>query len=120
MRSSKVKWSPSSVSARQKKASGRPSEAVYADPTQDLRRFLLLAVLGVLLALALAYLATKLLLQRWTSGVADAARRFGAGDLTARTPVPRGLGDLTDVATALNSAAEDIERRQREQAALLA
>ena len=49
-----------------------------------------------------------------------AARRVGAGDLTARAPVPRGLGDLTDVANALNSAAEDIERRQEEQAALLA
>ena len=101
-------------------AAGRPSEAVYADPTHDLRRYLTLALLGVLLALALAYLATKLLLQRWTSGVVAAARRFGAGDLTARAPVPRGLGDLTDVANALNSAAEDIERRQQEQAALLA
>ena len=34
--------------------------------------------------------------------------------------MPRGLGELTDVANALNSAAEDIERRQAEQAALLA
>ena len=101
-------------------AAGRPSDAVYARPNRDLRHFLLLDVSGLLLALALAYLVTKLLLQRWTSGVADAARRFGAGDLTARAPVPRGLGDLTDVATALNSAAEDIERRQQEQAALLA
>lgn len=101
-------------------SAGRPSKEVYADPTQDLRRFLLLAVLGIVLALALAYVATKFLLGRWTSGVADAARRFGAGDLTARAPVPHGLGDLTDVATALNSAAQDIERRQHEQAALMA
>ena len=101
-------------------AAGRTSEAVYARPTHDLHRFLVLDVIGVLLALGLAFLATKLLLQRWTVGVADAARRFGAGDLSARAPVPRGLGDLTDVATALNSAAEDIERRQQEQAALLA
>jgi signal transduction histidine kinase len=34
--------------------------------------------------------------------------------------VPRGLGELSDVARALNTAAEEIERRQREQAALLA
>ena len=101
-------------------ASGRPTEAVYARPNHDLRRFLSLAVIGLLLALAVAYVATKLLLQRWTSGVADAARRFGAGDLTARAPVPRGLGDVTDVATALNSAAEEIERRQQEQAELIA
>jgi len=101
-------------------AAGRPSEVVYADPTADLRRFLLLALVGLLLALALAFITTKLLIQRWTSGVADAARRFGAGDLTARAPVPRGLGDLTDVATALNSAAEEIERRQQEQAELIA
>ena len=101
-------------------AAGRPSEAVFADPTHDLRRFLLLALSASCSRSRSAYLATKLLLQRWTSGVVDAARRFGAGDLTARAPVPRGLGDLTDVANALNSAAEDIERRQQEQAALLA
>jgi signal transduction histidine kinase len=101
-------------------AGGRSSDEVFADPTNDLRRFLLLALLGTLLALGLSYLATKLLLQRWTSAVVDSARRFGAGDLTARAPVPRGLGELTDVANALNTAAEDIERRQAEQAALLA
>jgi signal transduction histidine kinase len=101
-------------------AAGRESETVFADPTNDLRRFLVLAVFGTLLALALSYLATKLLLERWTSAVVDSARRFGAGDLTARAPVPRGFGELTDVANALNSAAEDIERRQAEQAALLA
>jgi signal transduction histidine kinase len=99
---------------------GRDSAAVFADPNDDLRRFLLLAALGTFLALALSYLATRLLLQRWTSAVVDSARRFGAGDLTARAPVPRGFGELRDVAVALNSAAEDIERRQAEQAALMA
>lgn len=99
---------------------GRNSSAVFADPTADMRRFLLLAAIGLLLALALSWLATKVLLQRWTSAVVESARRFGSGDLTARAPVPRGLGELTDVAHALNSAAEDIERRQGEQARLLA
>jgi signal transduction histidine kinase len=99
---------------------GRSSESVFADPTGDLRRFLLLAGLGLLLAGLLGWLATELLLQRWASGVVESARRFGSGDLTARAPIPRGLGELTDVAHALNSAAEDIERRQAEQARLLA
>jgi signal transduction histidine kinase len=99
---------------------GRETAAVLAKPHHDLRRFLLLAALGTLLALALSYVATKLLLGRWTASVVDSARRFGAGDLTARAPVPHGLGELTDVANALNSAAEDIERRDVQQAALLA
>ena len=99
---------------------GRETAAVLADPNADLRRFLLLAALGTLLALALSYVGTKFLLGRWTAGVVDSARRFGAGDLTARAPIPRGLGELTDVANALNSAAEDIERREEQQAALLA
>jgi signal transduction histidine kinase len=99
---------------------GRTSESVFADPNHDLRRYLLLAGLGLLAALALSYLVTKLLLGRWTAAVVDSARRFGAGDLTARAPVPRGLGELSDVANALNSAALDIERRQEEQARLLA
>ena len=97
----------------------RASASVFADPNADMRRFLLLAALGVLLAIALSYVVTKVLLQRWTSGVVDSARRFGAGDLTARAPMPRGLGELSDVAHAINSAAEDIERRQAEQARLL-
>jgi signal transduction histidine kinase len=99
---------------------GRETAEVLADPNADLRRFLLLSALGTVLALALSYVGTKLLLGRWTAGVVDSARRFGAGDLTARATVPRGLGELTDVANALNSAAEDIERREGQQAALLA
>ena len=99
---------------------GRTSSSVFADPNEDLTRFLLLGLLGLVLALALAYLATKLLLARWTSEIVASARRFGAGDLTARARVPRGLGELTDVANALNSAAEDIERRQAEQSKLMA
>jgi signal transduction histidine kinase len=98
----------------------RTSAAVFAEPNHDMRTFLLLAALGVALALALSYLVTKLLLERWTSAVVDSARRFGAGDLTARAPVPRGLGELTVVAEALNAAADDIERRQAEHSRLLA
>jgi signal transduction histidine kinase len=99
---------------------GRESADVFADPNNDLRRFAALGIFGILLALALSYLATRVLLMRWTSAIVESARRFGAGDLTARAPVPRGLGELSDVANALNSAAEDIERRQREQTALMA
>jgi signal transduction histidine kinase len=99
---------------------GRESADVFADPNNDLRRFAVLGIFGILLALALSYLATRVLLVRWTSAIVESARRFGAGDLTARAPVPRGLGELSDVANALNSAAEDIERRQREQTALMA
>jgi len=99
---------------------GRSSESVFADPNHDLRRFMLLAALGLVLALALSYLVTTLLLGRWAEAVVSAARRFGAGDLTARAPVPHGLGELTDVANALNAAAMDIERRQDAQTRLLA
>lgn len=101
-------------------SAGRTSESVFADPNRDLRRYLVLAGLGLLAALALSYLVTKLLLGRWSSAVVESARRFGSGDLTARAPVPQGLGELTDVANALNAAAIDIERRQEEQARLLA
>jgi signal transduction histidine kinase len=101
-------------------AAGRTSESVFADPNHDLRRYLLLAALGLVTALTLSYVVIKLLLARWTSAVVESARRFGSGDLTARAPVPRGLGELTDVANALNAAAVDIERRQEEQARLLA
>ena len=99
---------------------GRSSESIFADPNSDMRRFLLLAGLGLLIALALSYVATHFLLHRWTSAVVESARRFGSGDLSARAPVPHGLGELSDVAQALNTAAEDIEYRQAEQTRLLA
>jgi signal transduction histidine kinase len=99
-------------------ASRRSSE-VFADPNEDLRRFLALSALGLVLALVVSWLMTRLLLQRWTSAVVAAARRFGAGDLSARAPVPSGFGELSDVAGALNAAAEEIERREAEQARLL-
>jgi signal transduction histidine kinase len=99
---------------------GRASASVFADPNHDLRRYLVLAGIGLVTALALSFLATRLLLARWSSAVVDAARRFGSGDLTARAPVPRGLGELSDIANALNSAAVDIERREVEHARLLA
>ena len=100
-------------------SAGRTSASVFADPNHDLRRYLLLAGLGLLAALAVSYVMTNLLLGRWSSTVVESARRFGAGDLTARAPVPRGLGELTDVANALNAAAVDIEQRQAAQARLL-
>jgi signal transduction histidine kinase len=101
-------------------AAGRPSSVVYADPNEGLKRFISLGVIGLALALLLSYLATKLLLERWTSAVVESARRFGAGDLSARAPVPRGFAELTDVANALNIAADEIERRQGEQTRLIA
>lgn len=101
-------------------AAGRPSSSVFEDPKEDMERFLALGVLGLTLALLLSYLANKLLLERWTSGVVESARRFGAGDLTARAPEPRGFAELTAVANALNTAAEEIEHRQGEQAKLIA
>ena len=96
-----------------------PSASVFADTDNDMKRFVALGLIGIVLALLLGVLATKFLLERWTSAVVDSARRFGAGDLTARAPVPRGFGELTDVANALNTAAEEIEHRQQEQAKLI-
>jgi signal transduction histidine kinase len=101
-------------------SAGRTSESVFADPNDDLRRFLLLAGLGVVAALGLSYVMTTLLLGRWSSAVVKSARRFGAGDLTARAPVPRGPSELADVANALNAAAVDIEQRQEAQTRLMA
>ena len=100
-------------------SAGRTSESVFADPNHDLRRYLLLAGLGLLAALGLSYLMTTLLLGRWSSAVVESARRFGAGDLTARALVPKGPSELTDVANALNAAAVEIEQRQEAQARLL-
>ena len=99
---------------------GRSSEAVFADPTADMRRFLLLAAIGLLLA-PRAELARD---EAAAPAVDLGGGRRGTAVRVRRPDRPRAGAAWVRRADrrgdALNSAAEDIERRQAEQARLLA
>jgi signal transduction histidine kinase len=63
-------------------------------------------VVGALLATVIVFGPAR----RRLRAVENAARRFGAGDLTARAP-DQGGDEVAEVATAFNSMADDLEAR---------
>ncbi len=109
---------PGTESGRVAMALGRPPQAVYgaADGlfTQDL--------LGTVLILALALLATWLLsyplILRPVDRLLFATRRLAGGDLTARTAVKPGAGELGQLASAFDVMAATLEQREAERARL--
>ena len=102
-------------------AAGRPAGFLYILPTRALsgeRRvtssldawffwtFAIAGLFGVLMAVAIA---------RWTTvpivRLTDAARRMGAGDLTARVE-PLGGAELAELARGFNSMAESLDQNE--------
>ena len=91
-------------------AVGAPSETLYEPARRRMFRYSVLSVLALLLALGAA-----LIIARGISGpirrLNAAARRFGSGDLSART-ASGGGGELAELGAAFNSMAAQTEDRQ--------
>lgn len=75
-----------------------------------------LAVLALLAAFAIAasIAAADISVLRDLRLLTRATRRFGSGDLSARTPVPNAHGEIRELTTAFNSMAAALEERHRE------
>ena len=89
---------------------GVPSESLYGPARTQFNRHLLFTVAGLLLAM----LGALLIAHRIAGPVrqlSDAARRFGAGDSSARALV-QASGELEDLRTSFNSMANEIEKRE--------
>jgi signal transduction histidine kinase len=89
---------------------GVPSESLYGPARNQFNRHLLFTIAGLLLAM----LGALLIAQRIAGPVRqlnDAARRFGAGDSSARATA-RASGELEDLRTSFNSMAAEIEKRE--------
>ena len=94
-------------------AQGIQSEADRAFASRLLGFWLLIASLGLLLALGLAWWLGG----RWLRpvvGLTDGARRMAAGQLDTRVPV-HGRDELASLATAFNTMATELERLDSEQ-----
>jgi signal transduction histidine kinase/HAMP domain-containing protein len=75
-----------------------------------------LTVLGVvaLLGMAAAWVGAEVLILRTITGLVRAAGRVAAGDLSARTGLPHGRGELGQLAQAFDAMAQALEARQAE------
>jgi signal transduction histidine kinase/CheY-like chemotaxis protein len=95
-------------------ALGIPTDAARAEANRSLFTNLILLGLGAVASLAIAALMAEVWFLRETRAVLKAARGFEAGDLTARTGLPPGPGELKEVARSLDAGIGALESAQRE------
>jgi signal transduction histidine kinase len=94
---------------------GIPQATAYAPARQTLARNLIgLGLVGVL-ALAAAWIGGDVFILRRVQALVRAAQRLSRGDLTTRTGLPHGPGELGQLATAFDDMAESLEKHQMQQ-----
>lgn len=92
----------------------------HTDPHDDLSlTWLMMAALVAVVTAVVASLVLASRLTRPVDGYVEAARRFAAGDRSARPP-DLGPPELRDLTQALQFAADEIERSERERSRLTA
>lgn len=99
---------------------GIPMHTAFAEADRVLRRGLVGLGLVTLVALIAAGLVSELGILRPVNVLVSAARRLGAGDLSARTGLPHGRGELRQLARTFDEMADAIARRQQELETLFA
>jgi signal transduction histidine kinase/PAS domain-containing protein len=93
---------------------GIPTAVAFASTNRVLVRNLAGLGLVAVLALAAAWFGGDLFILRWVNRLVDATKRLSAGDLSARTDLPYGEGELSQLAYAFDEMAESLERRVTE------
>ena len=93
---------------------GLPYERVRRAANWAFYRTLVGLVLVTAFAIASAVLAVEFSVLRALRALTRAVRRFGAGDLSARAPLPRSHGELRELAMSFSNMAEALTARQRE------
>ncbi len=93
---------------------GISSKEAFAEANRAFARNL--AGLGMVAALALAaaWLGSDLFLLRRLRALVNVAKRLGSGDLSARTGMPGGHGELSQLAEAFDEMAAALQMRQAE------
>jgi len=82
---------------------GIPTEVARRAAWASLSRNLSILLIGALACLGLAWVASERFFLRETRALLRTARRLEAGDLSARTGLPDGQGELREVGRALDS-----------------
>lgn len=93
---------------------GLPYEHVQATANRAFYRTLIGLVLVTILAIASAILAAEFSVLRVLRSLTRAVRRFGAGDLSVRPPIPRSRGELRELAVSFATMADALAARQHE------
>ncbi len=95
-------------------AVGIPIAAVFGEVNRILTRNLASLGLVTLLALGAAWFGGDLFIRRRVNALVDATRRLAGGDLSARTGIASGEGELDHLARAFDVMAEGLERHVAE------
>jgi signal transduction histidine kinase len=94
---------------------GIPQAIAYAPARRTLARNLIgLSLVGVL-ALAAAWIGADVFILRRVQALVRAAQRLSRGDLTTRTGLSHGPGELGQLAEAFDDMAESLEKHQMQQ-----
>jgi len=88
---------------------GIPTAVAFADANRVLVRHLAGLGLVTVLALAAAWFGGNLFILRWVNMLVSATKRLSAGDLSVRTGLSYGQGELSQLAHAFDEMAESLE-----------
>ena len=89
---------------------GIPAAVAFADANRMLARNLAALGLVAALALAAAWVGGNLFIVRQVQALVGATKRLAAGELSARTGLPHGQGELNQLANAFDQMAESLQQ----------
>ena len=93
---------------------GIPSQLAFADSNRALRRNLILLGIVALLAILAAWFGGDLFIMRQVKAMAQASRQLATGEMSARTGLNYGNGELGQLAKTFDEMASALEQRQME------
>jgi len=93
---------------------GLPYERVQGTVDRAFYRTLLGLVVVTIFAIVSAIVAAELSVLRVLRALTRAVRRFGAGDLSARAPIPGSHGELRELAISFGKMADTLAAQQEE------
>ena len=93
---------------------GVPADVILAQANRELGNNLLALFAALALALAGAWVGGDFFVLRQVRALVDATRRLSAGELSARTGLRQGRGELNQLGTAFDHMAATLEQRDRE------
>lgn len=93
---------------------GIPTSVAFTKVDQILRRNLIFLGFVALLALVAAWIGGDLLLVRRLNALVSVTKRLGTGDLSTRTEMTHGRGELSQLAVAFDHMASSLEQRESE------
>lgn len=93
---------------------GIPTKVAFADARQAFRRNLIFLGIVSLLALTAAWFGGDLFVLRRVNALVEVTKRLGSGDLSARTGLPYGTSELSQLARTFDEMASSLETQQTE------